>query len=107
MINKIQDGQTIDYTASAAKLSGAVVVIGVRIGVCVADIAIGETGSIETSGVFELPKKASDTFAIGALCYWDDTNKYITSTTTNNTLSGFATEAAAGADTVVRVKINA
>lgn len=107
MKNKIQDGQTIDHTPSSNVASGAVVVIGARLGIAVADILANETGSLETEGVFELAKKSADTFVQGAVCYWDATAGNITSTTTSNTLAGYVVVAAAASTTTVQVKINA
>jgi len=44
------------------------------------DTADGENGSFVGYGTFELPIKESDTPAVGAFLYWDDTNKYLTTT---------------------------
>jgi predicted RecA/RadA family phage recombinase len=72
-----------------------------------ADIAADATGSVQVTGVFQLPKKAADTVAQGALVYWDATNQQITTTASGNTLAGFAAHAAAATTTAVDVKINA
>jgi predicted RecA/RadA family phage recombinase len=87
--------------------AGAVVVIGARIGVSLNAIAVGATGPIAVVGAYKLTKKSGDTFVQGALVYWDATNQYITSTTTSNTLGGYAVAAAASADATITVKLNA
>lgn len=104
-----QPGVVIDYTNSTGSTiaGGTVVVIGARVGVVLKDIAAGATGSLQVKQVFVLDKKSGDTFVQGALAYWDATNKYITSTATSNTLAGYATVAAASADTSVWVALNA
>ena len=106
MKNKVQEGKTLDHTAAADILSGDVVVIGVRIGIAVADIKNGETGSLDVEDVYELPKKSADTFAQGALCYWDNVAKNITTTSASNTLAGYAAAPAGASTTVINVKIN-
>lgn len=102
----IQPGNVLDHTPSAAVASGDVVVIGVRVGVALTDIAANDTGSLQVTGVFNLPKKSADTVAQGAAVYWDATNKQITTTASGNTLAGYAAQAAGAATTAVDVKIN-
>jgi hypothetical protein len=43
--------------------------------------------------------KATGAIKVGDKVYWDDTNKNITTTSTSNTLCGYALEARASADT--------
>ena len=102
----VQPGNVLDHTPAAAVNSGAVLVIGARIGVALADILANATGSVQVTGVFNLPKKAADTVAQGALVYWDATNQQITTTASGNTLAGYAAQAAAASTTAVDVKIN-
>lgn len=49
----IQPGEVIDYTAGSALSSGAVVLIGNRIGVLLTDLASGEVGAAQVTGVWE------------------------------------------------------
>lgn len=107
MINKIQAGKVMDHTAGSNISSGDLVVVGVRVGIAVADIASGAVGALEMEGVFEMPKLASDNIAQGALVYWDATPGEITTTASGNTLVGYAFEAAGAATTTCKVKINA
>ncbi len=102
----VQPGNVLDHTPAADVASGAVVVIGARVGVALADIAANATGSLQVTGVFQLPKKSADTIAQGALVYWDATNSQITTTASGNTLAGFAANAAAASVTSVNVKVN-
>lgn len=107
--NYVQEGDVIDYAnASGATItSGTPVLIGARLGVALADIANGSTGSVQVEGVFTITKLGTDTVAAGALLYWDNTNKRLTTTASGNTLAGFAVAAAGAGVTTVNVKINA
>ena len=96
--------------AGSALLSGAGVKIGVRIGICLVDIAATSgVGSVALEGVFKVTKAASQAWTQGALVYWDDTNKNFTTTSSGNTLAGFAFEpvGSGAGETTGYVKLNA
>lgn len=105
MKNYIQKGDVITVTAAAAIESGDAVVVGTKVGVAVKDAAIGEKVAVSLEGVYELPKKAADNIAVGALCYWDADPGEITTTATDNTLAGIAFAAAGTSTTTVQVKL--
>ena len=107
--NYVQEGDVIDYAnASGSTItSGTTVLIGARLGVALADIANGATGSVQVEGVFTVTKLGTDTVAAGALLYWDNTNKRLTTTASGNTLAGFAVAEAGSGVTTVNIKINA
>jgi predicted RecA/RadA family phage recombinase len=105
--NFIQPGNVIDYTAGAALASGAVVLIGARIGVLLSALANGETGPAQMTGVFEIAKLSTDAMTKGALLYWDNTNSRLTLTSAGNTLAGYAWAAAGAGTTTVQCNINA
>lgn len=69
--NFVQEGVTIDYTASSAISSGDVVVMGSLIGIALADIANGATGSVMLSGVFDVPKVDAAVIAVGEEVLFD------------------------------------
>ena len=102
----IQPGDVIDYTAGSALTSGTVVVIGKRIGVLLSDLASGETGPAQVTGVFEVTKLTTDDVAQGALLYWDTANSRLTTTVSTNTLAGYAFKAAGTSATTVNIKLN-
>ena len=108
MAKYVQRGEALDFTNSTENKinAGDVVVLGTRIGVAGSDIAAGAVGAVHVIGVFEFPK-ATGAITLGAAVYWDDTNKKITTTSTSNTLAGFAVAAAASGDETALVKINA
>ncbi len=107
MKNFIQDGTRMRHTATAVAASGSVILVGNRVGVATADIAIGATGDLAMLGVFSLPKASADNFVIGAQVYWDNTSKVMTSVTTGNTLAGYVAEPASAATTSAKICINA
>lgn len=111
----VQEGCAVDYTPSSAVVSGQVVIQGSLVGVATAPIAADALGAIETEGVFDVAK-ATGAITAGALTYWDADGDPIggtagsgaaTATSTDNTLIGLATAAAASGVATVRVKLNA
>lgn len=107
MKNFVQIGDVLDYTAGSAVAAGAVVVMGVRVGIAVNAIAAGDTGPVRVKGVVELAKLGTDTPAQGALLYWDNTNSRLTTTASGNTLAGYAARAAGNGTTTVWLHLNA
>jgi len=107
MKNFVQEGHVLDYTPGAAVASGAVVVIGVRIGIAVSDIAANATGALRVKGVVELAKLSTDVVAQGALLYWDADDFRLTTTASGNTLAGYAAKAAGNGATTVWLALNA
>ncbi len=105
--NYIQAGVVLDHTAAADIVSGEVVVMGVRVGVALADIATGDTGAVQVDGVFEVAKTSANTPAQGAALYWNSTADEATTTASGNTLMGYAVEAAGAGVLTVKVKLNA
>lgn len=106
MKNLIQTGEFMDYIAGANILSGAVVLVGVRVGIATTDIANGATGSLAMAGVYQVAKLSTDVVAQGVLLYWDNTNSRMTVTASGNTLAGYAVGAAGNGVTTVNIMIN-
>lgn len=103
---KIQDGGVIDYTAGGTIANGDVVPLTDRIGVALDDAVSGDVISLALEGVFQIDAKTADTFAIGTVVYFDDSNREVTTTSTDNTPAGIAVTAKAGsAAGTVNVKI--
>lgn len=103
----IQPGEVINYTAGSALASGAVVVIGKRIGVLLVDLSSGETGPAQVTGVFELTKLTTDDVTQGAVLYWDAGNSRLTLTASTHNVAGYAWKAAGTSATTAQVKLNA
>lgn len=102
----VQPGEVIDYTAGANKTSGQPVLIGTRLGVCLADIANGSTGPAAMSGVYTVTKLSTDVVAQGAALYWDNSNSRLAATASGYTYAGYAFAAAGNGVTTVNIKLN-
>lgn len=83
MKNYVQNGKQLDVIASAAYTSGQLVIEGNLVGVAVADIASGATGSISTEGVYAFQKEAAATLVQGDIAYYDAATKKLDATNTN------------------------
>ena len=105
--NFVAEGDHLDYTAAAATALGAVVLMNDTIGISLKTLAVGESGALRITGVFEVAKLSTDNIAQGQKVYWDNTNKRMTLTASGNTAAGRAYAAAGAATTTVKVKINA
>ena len=104
--NYVQHGEVLQHTASGADIvSGQLVVIGAIAGVALADIADGDTGSVQTQGVFTLAK-ATGAITQGAKVYYSSANSNISTTASGNTLVGVAASAQESADTTVNILLN-
>lgn len=104
--NYVQHGEVLQHTASGTDIvSGQLVVIGAIAGVALADIADGDTGSVQTQGVFTLAK-ATGAITQGAKVYYSSANSNITTTASGNTLVGVAASAQESADTTVNILLN-
>lgn len=106
--NYVQEGDVLDFTnAGAAVASGAVVAMGKRIGIALADIPTGGTGSVSVTGVWTVPKAPVDDIQQGEALYWDPANNRLTEVAGTLSVAGYAAAPAAAGDAIVRIKINA
>lgn len=106
MKNYVQDGDTITVAAPYALTSGAGALVGALFGVATAAAANGATVELQIEGVHDITALSTDVIAQGALVYWDNTNKRITSTSAGNRLVGNITEAKANGATTARVRLD-
>lgn len=107
----VQPGATIDHVAASAISSGDVVVIGNILGVALADIASGATGSVAIEGVYDLPKVTAAVIAAGEMVMYDvSTAKFddnaATPATGDVTNAAIAVEAGTSSMTKIKVKLN-
>ena len=72
MKNYIQPGKILSATVAANVKSGDIVTIGSISGIAVTDANAGDQLEICTSGVFALPKPATDDIGFGDLLYVKD-----------------------------------
>ncbi|WP_288943970.1 DUF2190 family protein [uncultured Roseovarius sp.] len=106
MRNYIQPGNAITVTAEAAAQSGDGVIVGNLFGIASGDAEIGDSLVLATTGVFELPKAATDDMVVGAKVYWNTSNGEATVTASGNTLIGHAVEAAGNPSSAVKVRLS-
>ena len=106
--NYVQPGDVLDFVAGSAISSEDVVTIGPVVGIALADIANGETGSVQIVGVFDVPK-AAGAVTVGQLINYDASASNFTTSATSATgdVTGgcVAVAAAASGDATVRVKL--
>lgn len=102
----IQEGERLNYVNSSGSAIDYLQIVpsGAQVFIASEAIAIGDTGSLYTEGVFEVPAK-TEAMAVGDDAYWDATNNYMTKTSLNNTYAGFVTEVKAQAAVTVRVSL--
>lgn len=107
--NHVQPGAIMPWTNGTGSdvSSGDVVLVGTRVGIALGDIADGAEGQVAITEVWEVPKAAPLVIDQGDLVYWDAADGNVNKTATDNTLAGFAFEAAVSAATTVKVKLNA
>lgn len=86
MDNFKQKGKVLTFTAAADLLSGAVVLIGDKIGIVSADVLTGAEGEAALCGVFELTKVGSQAWSLGDKIYWDISSAAFTKTKATDTV---------------------
>lgn len=108
MKNYVSSGATLTITAGADIASGAGVLAGSIFGVAAGDIALGAEGTINLTGVYDLPKVGSQAWTVGEKVYWDAANARCTTVATGNTLIGVAVLAvgSGAGETTGRVRLN-
>lgn len=106
MLNFIQNGKTITLLAPYDVASGAGLLVGSIFGVATNTAVSGAEVETLLEGVCSLAKTSAQAWTVGALIYWDDTNKVCTTTATDNTLIGVATAIAANPSSTGNVRLN-
>lgn len=105
MKNYVQEGENITVVAPYALASGDGCLVGSIFGFSQLTVAIGAAASIVTWGVFDGKKTAGDTPAAGAVLYWDNAAKSLTTTAGGNKRVGCALLAALAGDATVRIRL--
>jgi len=105
MDNFVQAGDSLALTAPYTVVAGAAARVGKIFGVAVSDTTSGAVGQFKTEGVFDIAK-TTGAISVGDAVYWDNTNKYLTTTAAGNCEVGVCTRAAVSGDTTVRVKLH-
>ena len=100
--NYRMSGESITTALSSAVVSGQLTAIGKMVGVASNDAAENQPNVYLVEGVFELPKKSSDTVNVGDL---DSDGKSVT-VTSGTQLVGVAWAASAGEAATALCRIN-
>lgn len=103
--NYRMSGESITTALSSAVVSGQLVAIGKMVGVASNDAAENQPNVYLVEGVFELPKKASDTVNVGDLLYLNSDGKSVT-VTSGTQLVGVAWAASASEAATALCRIN-
>ena len=104
MDNFMQAGDSLLLTAPYTVVAGAGARVGKIFGIAVSDTTSAATGQFKTQGVFDIAK-TTGAVSVGDAVYWDNTNKYLTTTAAGNCEVGICTVAALSGDATVRVKL--
>ena len=89
--NFSQEGKIVQFTApSGGVVSGTAYLIGGLLGVALTTQVAGALCEFAVEGVFLLPKATGAAWTEGAVLYWDNTAKNVTTTTTSNYRVGCA-----------------
>lgn len=107
MKNFIQKDDLIEVAAPTGGVtSGDGVIVGALFGVAVTTAAEGETVTLLTEGVFDLPKATTTTFTSGGMVSFDISTRKAVAPATGKYPIGAATVAAGNGATTVRVRLD-
>lgn len=107
---KIQHGDSIDFTPGVAIAEGQVVVIagttsGKQAAIAPRAIPANQLGSLDLVGTWEVDKLSTDVVTQGDKLYWDATNSRATLTASTHALMGIAVAPAGSGVTRVKVRL--
>ena len=103
MKNYIQKGDSIEFVATAAITSGAIVEVGALAGISAGSYDIGDNVVVSLCGVYEVPKVAG-AITLGAKLY-SNASGSATTTVGTNVFLGYAFSVQASGDTTVKVRL--
>lgn len=106
MKNYVQKGDVMPLPAPYAVAAGAGFLVGSAFAVATSAAGNGEAVEGATTGVYDLAKVSAQAWTVGAKIYWDNSAKLCTTTSSGNTLIGWAAAAAADPSATGRVRLN-
>lgn len=107
MKNQVQGGGVITVVAPYNVTAGDGVQVGAALfGVAAHDALSGAPLELDMEGVFDVKALSTDTPAQGAILYWDNTARQLTTTASTNIKAGVATVTKAAGATVASTLIN-
>lgn len=103
MKNFVKPGDVLTLVAPYNVTSGGGMLVGSIFGVAT-ETALS-SASVETAlrGVFDLAKTTGEAWTQGAVLYWNDTTKAVTTTVSTNKRIGYAAQAQASGDAIGRI----
>lgn len=105
MKNFIKPGDTLTLTAPYNVSSGGGMLVGSIFGVATETVLSGANVEAALDGVYDLAKTTGEAWTQGAVLYWNDTTKALTTTASTNKRVGYAAAAALSGDTIGRAYI--
>lgn len=100
------DGEAIDYTPVSAVTTGDTIDLGDFVGIAEHDIPAGATGSLAIEGIFRVPKKTGETWAVGETAYYDvGTTSYSHTSSYSEAVAGVIVAVAVSGDSTGLVKL--
>ena len=106
MKNWVQPGDALTLDAPYDRVSGQGFQVGAIFAVAATNADEGETVEGWVVGVYRLAKATGQEWAVGAIAYWDDSARNVTTTDNGNLPIGVVTEAAATADETGVVRLD-
>jgi len=105
----VHEAGELHRIAVAAMTPGDVEIVGNRGGVVagLSAVAIGDSYTLQTDGVFELDALTAGVWADGDILYWDDTNNELTDIASTHKSIGIADGAKVNGTTTAKVDLNA
>lgn len=100
MKNFIKPGDTLTLVAPYNVSSGGGMLVGSIFGVATETVLSGASVEAALDGVYELAKTTGEAWTQGAVLYWNDTTKALTTTAASNKRVGYAARAQLSGDTV-------
>jgi predicted RecA/RadA family phage recombinase len=107
MKNYVQEGDTLTLIAPYALTPGQGLQVGAIFGVASSTAASGAEVEAALTGVFEITALNTDTGSVGALMYWDNTNRRLTTTASTHVKVGVLTVAKTNGQTTATVRLSA
>lgn len=103
--NYIQPGDTVPVALPYARATGQAFQVVNLFGVAAVTGTTGDVVECHIEGVFEITTLTTDTPAVGAVMYWDNTNRRLTTTASTHLPVGIAIAAKASGAANTRVKL--
>lgn len=75
-----EEGDYVDYVPGSQVYGGDVVLLGNLVMIATEDIASGGQGALAKEGVFKVPKKSGEAWAVVQAVYWDPVGNPVTGT---------------------------